>query len=101
VSRRYGVEINMHLNPTYAAFGTPLEEAFGDGTFTPPTLESIRDILCKSAGTAISIFVGLNDEGLSVPGGSCISDPEHELVAAINSFNRTQDLSAFSSASES
>ncbi|MEE8410819.1 MAG: hypothetical protein V3T05_14560, partial [Myxococcota bacterium] len=41
MARQYGVPINMHLNPTYVAHGTPLEEAFNAGTFAAPRLSDV------------------------------------------------------------
>jgi len=91
IARQYNLDINMHLNPTYAAYGTPLETALKQGTFKPPELESIRQILLYARDKALSVFVGLYDEGLAVPGGSCITDPTNKLVAAIEQFNESQD----------
>ena len=94
---RQKFEINMHLNPTYAAKGTPLEKAFYDGTFVPPKLESARKAVLAARGSNISIFVGLNDEGLAVEGGSFIRDGDDGLVASLDEFNRTQDFSVLKS----
>ncbi len=91
IAKKYDIEINMHLNPTYAAYGTPLEKAFNEGTFSPPKLQSIQQILLSARDKGISIFVGLYDEGLAVPGGSCVNDPADKLVAAIERFNECQD----------
>lgn len=91
IAKKHDIEINMHLNPTYAAFGTPLEQAFKEGTFSPPRLESIQQILLFARDKGLSIFVGLYDEGLAVPGGSCVSDPKHKLVSLIEQFNESQD----------
>lgn len=93
LSHKLNFKINMHLNPTYAAKGTPLEEAFLKKEFDPPQLESVKEILLSARGTGISIFVGLDDEGLAVEGGSFIRDGDGELVASLQEFNRTQDYS--------
>lgn len=84
--------INMHLNPTYVARGTKLEEAFLRGSYTPPLLSSVRQAVLAAENTKISIFVGLHDEGLAVPGGSFIREGDEELVNALENFNQTQDF---------
>ncbi len=41
ISKKYKLKLNMHLNPTYAAKETALEDAFKDGSFVPPLLETV------------------------------------------------------------
>jgi len=91
ISERYPVDINMHLNPTYVAYGTELEDAFKKGEFTPPTLESVKNAVLTAENKNISIFVGLNDEGLAVPGGSFIREGDKALQEKLAEFNRTQN----------
>ena len=86
-------EINMHLNPTYAARETPLEKAFHDGSFVPPQLESVRKAVLAAEDSNVSLFVGLNDEGLAVEGGSFIRDGDGPLISILEEFNRSQDFS--------
>ncbi|MBN1610913.1 MAG: hypothetical protein JW940_30055 [Polyangiaceae bacterium] len=94
LSLRTGVRINMHLNPTFVAKGTPLEEAFRRGTYSPPQLDDVMRAVLHGAAKSISIFVGLYDEGLCVPGGSFRRPGDDRLVGALESFNRTQDYGA-------
>ena len=93
ISRDLRLEINMHLNPTYAAKGTPLEKAFYNGTFVPPRLESVIKTVLTGKKSNISIYVGLDDEGLAVEGGSFIRDGDEELIQKLMQFNKTQDYS--------
>jgi radical SAM enzyme (TIGR01210 family) len=93
LAKKYNIEINMHLNPTFASKGTPLAEAFKAGTFVPPLLESVKQAVRASEGTRISVFAGLNDEGLAVPGGSFIRPGDEALIDLLEKFNRTQDYS--------
>ena len=95
-SRETSLELNMHLNPTYAAKGTPLEQAFYDGTFVPPKLESVVKAVRAAENSNLSIYVGLDDEGLAVEGGSFIREHDTELVRKINEFNRTQNFDLLS-----
>ena len=93
ISIKYNVDINMHLNPTYVAKGTPLEVSFKEGLYIPPSLQSVKEVAGYSEGKNISIFLGLYDEGLSVEGGSFIKEGENKLLEQLEEFNRTQDYS--------
>jgi len=92
IKEKTGVKINIHLNPTYAAKNTILEEAFYNGTFTPPQLITVVDLLLKAKENGIEIFAGLFDEGLAVEGGSCLRTKDLHLVPIIEKFNRIQDI---------
>ena len=91
LAKEYSVDINMHLNPTYVAYGTQLEEEYNNGNYTPPNLESVRKSILHAEGKKISIYAGLNDEGLAVDGGSFIKKGDEELLEILNKFNITQD----------
>ncbi len=93
IAQKTSLQINMHLNPTYVAFGTPLESAFKNGEYTPPQLYSVKTILQEIKKPQISIFVGLYDEGLAVTGGSFLRQGDEELVKLLERFNQTQDYS--------
>ncbi len=95
LARGKGIEINMHLNPTYAAKGTPLADAFADGSFVPPKLESVIDIIRHAKGKSLSLFIGLYDEGLAVPGGSFLREGDEGLVKRLEKFNRNQNYDLF------
>ncbi|MBU1566038.1 MAG: hypothetical protein KJ630_10465 [Proteobacteria bacterium] len=92
IAVRYDLAINMHLNPTYVARSTKLEEAFHAGLYAPPLLQSVARAVLAAEGKKISVFVGLNDEGLAVPGGSFIRQGDEDLINALEAFNRTQDF---------
>jgi radical SAM enzyme (TIGR01210 family) len=100
LSDKYGVAINMHLNPTYVATGTKLEEAFLEGKFSPPFLKNVAKAALQARNTPVSIFIGLNDEGLAAEGGSFIRRGEEELVEQLEEFNRTQDFEILERACE-
>ncbi len=96
----HGVRINMHLNPTYAARHTFLEEKLYAGDWDPPKLEDVIRAVLHAKGKNITVFVGLNDEGMAVTRrpdgtpvqGTCLR-PEHEhLHVAIEQFNKTGDF---------
>jgi radical SAM enzyme (TIGR01210 family) len=92
-SRRTGVPINLHLNPTFVARGTPLAAAFERGEYTPPALADVAQAVLHARNKAVSVFVGLFDEGLAVPGGSFLRPGDEELGRRLAAFNRTQDFS--------
>lgn len=83
--------INMHLNVTYVAKGTELEEAFRKGDYEPPRLSDVVDAILPAEGSRITIFVGLYDEGLTVEGGSFIRPGDDKIISALQAFNKTQN----------
>jgi len=89
---QHGVHIDMHLNPTYVARGTPLAEAFEQGLFEPPQLLDVARAVLHAEEQDLTVFIGLNDEGLAVPGGSFIRPGEEPLVEQLERFNRSQDF---------
>lgn len=90
-----GSAISIHLNPTYAARGTPLAIAFTEGKYTPPYLSDVVRAVRFGKDRGIPIFVGLNEEGLAVEGGSFIRLGDDDFVRTLNEFNKTQDYSLF------
>jgi uncharacterized Fe-S cluster-containing MiaB family protein len=92
VSNRFKTKINMHLNPTYVATGTALETAFRAGHYNPPQLEDVARAALAAQSNNISIFIGLSDEGLAVPGGSFLRPDNKWMIAPLEHFNRTQDF---------
>lgn len=89
---RYKVRINLHLNPTFVAAGTPLEESFRRGLYAPPRLADVARAALHAEGRPISLFLGLYDEGLAVEGGSFVRDGDGPLLERLEAFNRTQDF---------
>jgi radical SAM enzyme (TIGR01210 family) len=98
LASKYNMEINMHLNPTFVARGTPLEEEFRKGNFYPPSLALTREAMLFAKNKNISLFVGLNDEGLAVEGGtfSCKTPEEKILYQKIEGFNVIQNFEILS-----
>jgi radical SAM enzyme (TIGR01210 family) len=93
LSYKYNIEINMHLNPTYVARGTVLESEFKKGNYLPPKLESIQQAVLAAEQKRISLYVGLNDEGMAVPGGSFKREGDEDLLEKLHHFNQTGDFS--------
>jgi radical SAM enzyme (TIGR01210 family) len=93
ISESMGVKINIHLNPTYVAKGTLLEEAFNNSRYVPPQLMDVVRAVSYAKDSCLSLFVGLSDEGLAVEGGSFIRHGDEKILAALDHFNATQDYS--------
>jgi radical SAM enzyme (TIGR01210 family) len=92
LARRHKVRINLHLNPTFVAAGTPLEESFRRGLYSPPRLLDVARAALHADGKAISLFIGLYDEGMAVEGGSFVRDGDGRILERLEAFNRTQDF---------
>lgn len=89
ISRKYKVHVNMHLNPTYVAHGTALAKSFSEGKYVPPKLADVARAALHARGKKVSVFIGLFDEGLAVPGGSFIRRGDGPIIKKIKKFNRT------------
>lgn len=87
-----GTVINLHLNPTYVAFGTPLESSFLGGEYEPPRLLDVARAALRAEDKPITLFLGLSDEGLACEGGSFLRPGETLILEALEHFNRTQDF---------
>lgn len=100
-SSEIGTKINMHLNPTYVATGTVLESAFKSGDYYPPRLEDVARSAMTAKGKNLSIFIGLSDEGLALPGGSFLRPDNQWMIEPLEKFNRTQDFALLETISSS
>jgi radical SAM enzyme (TIGR01210 family) len=97
LARRHGTRINLHLNPTYVAFGTELERSFRRGEYSPPRLKDVARAALHAEGKPISLFVGLSDEHLACSGGSFVRKGDEPLLALLETFNRSQDFAVLRS----
>ncbi len=97
ISDKYNVKMNMHLNPTYVATGTLLEESFKKGDYQPPYLKDLIRTVLYSKDKSLSIFMGLSDEGLALEGGSFIREGEDAIITELERFNKTGDYSILES----
>ncbi len=88
-----GISVNMHLNPTYVAKGTPLEKAFLEGSYFPPTLPSVAKAAAYGSGKNLTIYIALFDEGLAVQGGNFLHGVPAKQIEMLKEFNQNQDFS--------
>ena len=91
LENEHGVQINLHISPTYVAVGTLLEKEFNEGNYTPPGTKEIN-ALCDELALFknISYYISLNDEGLS---STHIEDDYKEFIALkqkVDHFNTYQ-----------
>jgi radical SAM enzyme (TIGR01210 family) len=100
LARRHGTRINLHLNPTYVAFGTALERSFRRGEYAPPRLADVARVALSADGKPITVFVGLSEEDLACEGGSFVRPGDEVLIAALGAFNRSQDFAGLKAALE-
>lgn len=89
--KRYGVPINLHLNPTFVAKGTELEKQFREGEYQPPQLVDVARAALCAKDEPISVFLGLYDEGLAVEGGSFVREGDESILEQLDEFNVSQD----------
>ena len=91
IAEKHNLSINMHLNPTFVAGGTILEEAFRKGEYSPPLLRDVAEAARHARGKSLSVFIGLSDEGMAVEGGSFRREGDEVIAEKLERFNRTQD----------
>ncbi|MBI5240506.1 MAG: hypothetical protein HY926_08540 [Elusimicrobia bacterium] len=91
--RKLGLEVEAHLNPTYVARGSRLEEEFKAKEYRPPRLWSVVDILARMEGKGLPIHIGLRTEGLAVKGGTFrnCGRCDERVSAALRAFTGSQD----------
>jgi len=90
----YEVPVSIHLNPTYIAEGCALTSELLANAYQPPELTSIIDVVAAAAARSLPIYVGLDDEGMAVSGGTFQDTGVARVrcVAALTAYNRHQDL---------
>lgn len=92
ISSKYNIKINAHINPAYIAKGTILEKAYKAGLYSPPLLQNVCKAALSAAGKNVSIFIGLNDEGLTKEDHKANTFFEKEAVKVIEKFNQTNNF---------
>jgi len=90
----HGVPVSIHLNPTYMAEECDLTDEMVAHGYQPPELASVLEVVRAAAHRALPIYVGLDDEGLAIEGGTFESSGIDKVrtVKALLQFNRHQDV---------
>ncbi|MEN8120750.1 MAG: hypothetical protein ABFS35_10405 [Bacteroidota bacterium] len=94
LSREFNVPTSLHLNPTYIAKGCRLTNEMIEFGFQPPELNSVMKVVKKAKELDLPIYIGLDDEGMAIKGGTFRSTglDKEKTVKALQSFNRHQDF---------
>jgi len=94
LSKEFNVPTSLHLNPTYIAEGCRLTNEMIEFGFQPPELDSVIKVVKTAKELNMPIYVGLDDEGMAVKGGTFRSTGlnKEKTVNALQSFNRHQDF---------
>ncbi len=93
LSSEYRVPVSIHLNPTYIAEGCKLTDEMVANGYEPPELTSLIKVLVAARDLDLSIYAGLDDEGMAIEGGT-YQDTDMDrkkAVTAIKAFNYHQD----------
>lgn len=90
----YGIPVSVHLNPTYIAADCRLTDEMIEFGYKPPELSSVIKVLEKAAELKLNTYVGLDDEGMAVEGGTFRTTglDKEKTVEAIKDFNKNQDI---------
>lgn len=95
LSKKFNVNINMHISPTYVATGTDLEKEYYKGNYNPPTTSDINSLYDNlKVHDSVSYYISMNDEGLADETLLEQSDYNEYLILKdkINNFNITQSI---------
>lgn len=102
LSNEFNVPISIHLNPTYIAKGCPLTDEMIQFGYEPPELSSVIEVLRVSSKLKIPVYVGLDDEGMAVEGGTFRFDglDKEKTVKALQAFSKHQNFERLISESD-
>ncbi len=94
LGKEYNVPVSLHLNPTYIAKDCRLTDEMIQFGYEPPELTSVIEVLKSADDHKVPIYVGLDDEGMAIEGGTFRSTglDKEKTVKAITEFNKDQDL---------
>ena len=94
LGEEFGVAVSIHLNPTYIAEGCRLTKELVAHGYEPPELTSVIRVIEAAVRRGLPIYVGLDDEGLAIEGGTFQSTgvERDRTVAALQAYNRHQDF---------
>ncbi len=94
LSKEFKVPISVHLNPTYIAKGCSLTDDMIKYGFLPPELSSVLAVLKTASELGVPVYVGLDDEGMAVEGGTFRTTGlnKEKTVAALKAYNHHQNF---------
>jgi radical SAM enzyme (TIGR01210 family) len=91
---KYNVITSVHLNPTYIAENCSLTADMIKFGYQPPELSSIIEVVAKAKKLNLQVYVGLDDEGIAIEGGTFRNTgfDRKSTIEALLDFNKHQDL---------
>jgi radical SAM enzyme (TIGR01210 family) len=99
LGRKLALPIKIALQPMFVPAHTPLEELYRQGTYTPPRLWSVIEVLRATRATPLEIEVALSDEGLAegrvAENCSLCTEQARELIASFNEDQKRDAIDAF------
>jgi radical SAM enzyme (TIGR01210 family) len=90
----FNVPVSIHLNPTYIAEGCRLTSEMLASGYQPPELSSVIKVIRVADELMLPLYVGLDDEGMAVDGGTfrCSDMDKEKAVNALKAYNKHQDF---------
>ena len=93
LSQQFNLPISIHLNTTYITEGCQLTDDMKKFGYEPPELSSVIKVVEYAKKLNMQIYLGLDDEGLAIEGGTFRSTgyDRAQTVKALLAFNHHQD----------
>lgn len=93
LGKTYKVNTSVHLNPTYIAKGCRLTNELIANHYQPPELTSVIKVIEHASQLQLPIYVGLDDEGMAVEGGTYRNTglDRAKAINALLAFNQHQN----------
>lgn len=98
LGKSLNMKVKVALQPTFVPKNTPIEKLYEQGSFVPPQLWSVFEVLRATFNVAVPIEVALSDEGLAdgrVSKNCELCDNEAREI--LRHFNATGDRSRLTS----
>jgi hypothetical protein len=94
LQEKYKVKTTVHLNPTYIAENCSLTADMIKFGYQPPEISSILEVVAKAKELKLQVYIGLDDEGIAVEGGTFRDTGFDRKIAkeAMLDFNKHQDI---------
>ena len=90
---RHGVPFLPYFTPTYIARTSELAMQSACGDYSPPTIQTIFEVVLRTHLQGLPVYTGLWSEGLAGEDGDFTARPGYDpaLRAALVAFNRSND----------
>jgi len=99
LGKKLHLQVKIALQPMFVAAHTPLEELYRQGTYTPPRLWSVIEVLRATRACPLEIEVALSDEGLAegrvAQNCPLCTEKAREIIASFNATQQRERLDTF------